>query len=112
MDPKATPRPNANGTSQTPGSVMKPRNQRAMPAPSITSATGLFCLPGVNAFRPAFRFAEIVREVGEIARMPLEPAARSLQNSGIETARRHSLNAERDRSGQLLSNLYALWTRT
>lgn len=67
-----------------------------------------FCVPGVNAFRPAFQFDDIVRDVERALTLP-EPAAAALLNSASDTARRHSLDAERGRFGQVLANLDALW---
>jgi glycosyltransferase involved in cell wall biosynthesis len=67
-----------------------------------------FCIPGVNAFRPAFRFDDIVHDA-ETALGLEEPAARSLQRGGIETARNHSLDGERERFHQVLANLDSLW---
>jgi glycosyltransferase involved in cell wall biosynthesis len=70
-----------------------------------------FCLPGVNAFRPAFQFDDLVRDV-ERALTLSESAAMSLQRNSIETARHHSLEAERERFGQVLANLDALWAKS
>ncbi|HLL51217.1 MAG TPA: glycosyltransferase [Thermomicrobiales bacterium] len=67
-----------------------------------------FCLPGVNAFRPAFQFDDVVRDV-ESALALTEPAATSLRTRATEMARRHSLDAERERFGQVLANLDSLW---
>src|SRR3712207_4382709 len=55
-----------------------------------------FCLPGVNAFRPAFQFADIVQDVKSALALS-GPAARLLQTGAIEMAHRHSLDAERER---------------
>ncbi len=70
-----------------------------------------FCLPGVNAFRPAFQFDDLVRDV-ERALTLSESAVKSLQRNSIETARHHSLEAERERFGQVLANLDALWAKS
>ena len=70
-----------------------------------------FCLPGRNAFRPAFRFDDMLRDV-ECALSLSEPVAASLRKSSIETARHHSLDAERERFGQVLANLDTLWARS
>lgn len=67
-----------------------------------------FCLPGINAFRPAFQFDDIVRDVEQALTLP-EPAATALLNNAGDTARQHSLEAERARFGQVLANLDALW---
>lgn len=67
-----------------------------------------FCLPGVNAFRPAFRFDDVVRDV-EIALTLEEPAAKPILRAAAETARQHSLESERQRFGQVLADLDALW---
>jgi glycosyltransferase involved in cell wall biosynthesis len=70
-----------------------------------------FCLPGINAFRPAFRFDDILQDV-ETALALDEPAASSLLLSATETARQHSLEAERKRFGEVLADLDALWAST
>jgi glycosyltransferase involved in cell wall biosynthesis len=67
-----------------------------------------FCLPGVNAFRPAFRFDDLVLDA-ECALTLEASAAETLRCSGIETARSHSLDAERKRFHQVLTDLDALW---
>ena len=67
-----------------------------------------FCLPGVNAFRPAFQFDEMVRDA-ETALTLEEPAAEALRRGAIDTAHRHSLDAERERFHQVLADLDALW---
>jgi hypothetical protein len=70
-----------------------------------------FCLPGQNAFRPAFRFDDIVRDV-ENALTLSEPLAAALRKRSLETARHHSLDAEREQFGQVLANLDALWAES
>jgi hypothetical protein len=67
-----------------------------------------FCHPGVNAFRPAFQFDEIVRDA-EMALTLEEPAAEALRRGAIETARNHGLDAEREKFHQVLADLDALW---
>ena len=70
-----------------------------------------FCLPGLNAFRPAFRFDDMVRDV-ESALALSEPAAARLRNSAIAMVQHHSLDAERERFGEVLANLDALWANS
>jgi hypothetical protein len=70
-----------------------------------------FCLPDVNAFRPAFRFDDMVRDV-ESALTLSEPAAARLRNCAIATVQHHSLDAERERFGEVLANLDALWANS
>jgi len=67
-----------------------------------------FCLPSVNAFRPAFRFDDIVQDV-EMALALDKTAATSLLRGATETARQHSLAVERERFGAVLADLDALW---
>jgi glycosyltransferase involved in cell wall biosynthesis len=67
-----------------------------------------FCLPGVNAFRPAFRFDDLVLDAERALTLEAS-AAETLRCSGIETARSHSLDAERKRFHQVLTDLDALW---
>ena len=67
-----------------------------------------FCLPGVNAFRPAYRFDDMVRDA-ETAMMLDRPAAEALRRAATATARNHSLDVERERFHQVLANLDALW---
>ena len=67
-----------------------------------------FCIPGVNAFRPVFRFDEIVHDA-ETALGMEDPAATALQRGALETAGNHSLAAERARFHQVLAGLDALW---
>jgi len=68
-----------------------------------------FCLPGVNAFRPAFRFDDLI--LGAERAPTLEgSAAETLRRGAVETARSHSLDAERQKFHQVLADLDALWT--
>ena len=67
-----------------------------------------FCLPGVNAFRPAFRFDDLIQDA-ESALGLEESRAVALRRGAVETARNHSLDAERDRFHQVLADLDALW---
>ncbi|MBW3634096.1 MAG: glycosyltransferase family 1 protein [Chloroflexi bacterium] len=70
-----------------------------------------FCLPGLNAFRPAFRFDDMVRDVERALTLP-EPAAARLRNSAIAMVQHHSLDAERERFVEVLTNLDALWANS
>jgi glycosyltransferase involved in cell wall biosynthesis len=67
-----------------------------------------FSLPGVNAFRPAFRFGDMVDDT-ETALTLQKPAAEALRRAAAETARNHSLDNERDRFHGVLADLDALW---
>ena len=67
-----------------------------------------FCLPSVNAFRPAFRFNDMVQDT-EAALTLDQPAAEALRRGAAETARNHSPDLERERFHQVLANLDALW---
>ena len=70
-----------------------------------------FCLPEVNAFRPAFRFDDMVRDVESALRLSEQEAAR-LRNSAIAMVQHHRLDAERERFGEVLANLDALWANS
>jgi hypothetical protein len=67
-----------------------------------------FTFPGVNAFRPAFRFDDIVQDA-ETALTLEKPAAEALRRGAAETAHEHTLAVERDRFHQVLADLDALW---
>ena len=67
-----------------------------------------FCLPGVNAFRPAFQFDDLVQDT-ETALTMEEPAAEALRRGAIETAGNYSLDAERQKFHEVLADLDALW---
>jgi glycosyltransferase involved in cell wall biosynthesis len=67
-----------------------------------------FCLPQVNAFRPAFRFDDLMQET-ETALTMEEPAAEALRRGAIETVSDYSLDAERRRFHEVLTDLDALW---
>jgi glycosyltransferase involved in cell wall biosynthesis len=67
-----------------------------------------FCIPGVNAFRPAFQFDDLVQDT-ETALTLEEPAAEALRRGAIETVANYSLDAERQRFHEVLADLDALW---
>jgi glycosyltransferase involved in cell wall biosynthesis len=67
-----------------------------------------FCLPQINAFRPAFRFDDLVQET-ETALTMKEPAAEALRRGAMETVSNYSLDAERRRFHEVLADLDALW---
>jgi hypothetical protein len=67
-----------------------------------------FCIPGVNAFRPPFRFDDLVQAT-ETALTLEEPAAEALRRGAIETVRNYSLAAERQKFHDVLADLDALW---
>jgi hypothetical protein len=67
-----------------------------------------FCIPGVNAFRPAFQFDDLVEDT-ETALTLEEPAAEALRRGAIETVANYSLDAERQRFHEVLADLDALW---
>jgi len=70
-----------------------------------------FCIPGVNAFRPEFRFDDIVQDA-ETALGLEEPTAAGLRRGATETARNHSLEVEREKFHQVLAELDALWANS
>lgn len=70
-----------------------------------------FCLPGINAFRPAYRFEEIVGATQMALALP-EPEADRLRRNGHELANRHSLTAEREAFLDVLHNIDQLWGST
>ena len=67
-----------------------------------------FCIPGVNAFRPAFQFDDLVQDT-ETALALEEPAAEALRRAATDTACNYSLDAERQRFHDVLADLDALW---
>jgi glycosyltransferase involved in cell wall biosynthesis len=67
-----------------------------------------FSLPGVNAFRPAFRFDDMVEDAKTALTLE-KPEAEALRRGAAETARNHTLAVERDRFHQVLADLDALW---
>lgn len=67
-----------------------------------------FCVPGVNAFRPEYRFEEVV-EAARAALVLPEGERRRLLDNARETASRHSLAAEREAFGRVLGDLDRLW---
>jgi hypothetical protein len=70
-----------------------------------------FCLPGVNSFRPNYRFDDVVRATEAALTLPPPEAAR-LTTNAAETARQHSLEAEREAFGSVLQDLDAIWAST
>jgi len=70
-----------------------------------------FCIPGVNAFRPEFRFDDIVQDA-ETALGLEQPTAAALLRGATETARNHSLEGEREKFHQVLAELDALWANS
>jgi glycosyltransferase involved in cell wall biosynthesis len=67
-----------------------------------------FCLPGVNAFRPGYRFEEVV-EAARLALALPEGERRRLLENAREMSSRHSLAAEREAFGRVLGDLDRLW---
>lgn len=67
-----------------------------------------FCLPGQNAFRPEYRFDELVRAAEEALSLPLADAD-ALIACGRRTAQAHSPWAEREAFSHVLANLDRLW---
>jgi glycosyltransferase involved in cell wall biosynthesis len=67
-----------------------------------------FCIPGVNAFRPAFQFDDLVHDTESALTMG-ESSAEALRRAAIETVSNHSLDAERQKFHEVLADLDALW---
>ncbi|MDQ3227931.1 MAG: glycosyltransferase [Chloroflexota bacterium] len=67
-----------------------------------------FVLPGVNALRPAYDLAEIIAAARSALELP-KGEVETLRANALETARSHSLDAECEAFGRVLSNLYRLW---
>ena len=67
-----------------------------------------FCIPGGNAFRPAFQFDDLVRDTESALTMD-EPAAGALRRAASETVSYYSLDAERQKFHEVLADLDALW---
>ena len=67
-----------------------------------------FCIPGVNAFRPAFWFDDLVHDTESALTMD-EPAAEALRRAAMETVSNYSLDAERQKFHEVLANLDVLW---
>jgi glycosyltransferase involved in cell wall biosynthesis len=67
-----------------------------------------FCLPGVNAFRPDYRFEDVVA-AARTALALSDHERRRLLATARETASRHSLASEREAFGQILADLDRLW---
>jgi glycosyltransferase involved in cell wall biosynthesis len=67
-----------------------------------------FCIPGMNAFRPAFQFDGLVHDT-ESALAIDEPAAETLRRAATETVSNYSLDAERQKFHEVLADLDALW---
>jgi glycosyltransferase involved in cell wall biosynthesis len=68
-----------------------------------------FCLPALNAFRPAYQFDDLLAATRSALALSDAEAAEIKQNA-TETARRHSLEAEREAFGRVLADLDALWS--
>ena len=67
-----------------------------------------FVLPGINAFRPEYRFDDIVAAAQAALSLP-DDEAQTLLDRGQDTARGHSLEAEREAFGRVLADLDGLW---
>jgi hypothetical protein len=67
-----------------------------------------FCLPGVNAFRPDYRFEDVVEPTRVALDLPDQEREKMLDNAR-ETVRVHSLGAEREAFGRVLADLDQLW---
>jgi hypothetical protein len=67
-----------------------------------------FCLPGVNALRPAYTDADIVDQAEAALALPGD-AAYALVAAGSLTAREHDLGIERARFLEVLNDLPTLW---
>jgi glycosyltransferase involved in cell wall biosynthesis len=67
-----------------------------------------FCLPGVNAFRPAFQLDDVVHDTERALTME-KPAAEAMRGGAIETVSNYTLAAERQRFHDVLANLDELW---
>jgi hypothetical protein len=70
-----------------------------------------FCLPGVNAFRPSYRFDDLVGAAEAALGLPESEASALIANAN-ETARQHGLETERDAFHAVLHNIDALWAST
>jgi len=70
-----------------------------------------FCLPGVNAFRPSYRFDDLIAATEAALAQP-EFETSALVANATETARRHSLEAERDAFHAVLHDIDELWAST
>ena len=68
-----------------------------------------FCLPGVNAFRPAFRFDDLVLDAETRAHDWRNQRRRHSGAARWKPHATHSLDAERERFHQVLADLDALW---
>ena len=67
-----------------------------------------FCLPGVNALRPAYHDEDVREQVEAALALPAAEATRLVRAAGV-TAREHDLAVERDRFHQVLRDLPRLW---
>lgn len=67
-----------------------------------------FCLPGVNAMRPSFQFGDLIAAAEEALTIDAAAAA-GLLAAARETARGHSLEAERRSFHDVLDNLDRIW---
>jgi hypothetical protein len=68
-----------------------------------------FCLPGTNAFRPEYRFGEVLEATRQALDLSGNERCELLTNAR-DTARSHSLAAERDAFGRVLGDLDRLWS--
>jgi glycosyltransferase involved in cell wall biosynthesis len=67
-----------------------------------------FCIPGVNAFRPAFQFDDLVHDAESALTMD-EPCAEALRRAAMDTVSNYGLDAERQKFHEVLADLDALW---
>jgi glycosyltransferase involved in cell wall biosynthesis len=67
-----------------------------------------FCIPNVNAFRPAFQFDHLVHDT-EAALTMDEPAVEALRRAATETVSNYSLDVERQKFHDVLATLDVLW---
>jgi glycosyltransferase involved in cell wall biosynthesis len=67
-----------------------------------------FCLPGVNALRPAYQIEDLVHDTEVALGLTAEEAA-ALIDKALETAGRHTLTTERVAFGRVLADIDAIW---
>jgi Glycosyl transferases group 1 len=67
-----------------------------------------FCLPGVNALRPAYHDNDVLEQVEAALALTATEAARLVTAAGV-TAREHDLSIERERFHEVLRDLPRLW---
>jgi glycosyltransferase involved in cell wall biosynthesis len=67
-----------------------------------------FCLPGVNALRPAYDDTEVLEQVEAALALSASAAAGLVAAAGV-TAREHALTFERARFHEVLRDLPRLW---